>query len=304
MSSLKQTKINISVDLAAFSSAINIGEITPPQQMGEYQHNRNYLLEELNKKKKNQNTYKPCHYFKMIAEYFHSKTGNRATICYKRKNFKEKDLIPSFKVTFESSYTNPLDYTDVEKAVKDLKCLGADLRVSVIHLAIDFVNQQPIKLHEKICRRIKPGKKSTFKEFDTTHYYGYPSSACTLAVYRKTKQLHEKKKIIIPEDICRVEIRMRIPRLKNFVSSLEDVGRFNWLWFYNRHFSFHYPNHKTLGRIGKKQATKKTIWELRDFMVKKIGITPSNFYRDYLRDHSVLATLTIKALDKFRWHSK
>ena len=101
---------------------------------------------------------------------------------------------------------------------------GADFRISEVHLAIDFVNQQNIDLNDRISLRIKPGKKRTFKQIDTIRIYGAPRSACRIEIYDKGHQLRTVKGFNVAEDICRVEVKMKMPGLGNYISSLEQVG--------------------------------------------------------------------------------
>jgi hypothetical protein len=299
MVSIKKVQANPSIDLLSMTTSINVGDIEPPDRIVGYVHRKDIPIGVLHDK--NSNTHELGEKYELLSIYRHQKTGNRATLCSRRK-IEGKHNIPSFKVSFESSYTHPLKYKDVKKAVRKLREMyGAQFRPAEVHLAIDYMLHHPSDLHERICLRLKPGKKRTFDFKGTTHRYGAPSSACRLEIYSKTQQLFSVKNIKVSGSISRVEIRMKIPRLGNFVTSLEDIGDANWSWLYGPHFSFHFPNVRLIDLIGK-EATQKSIWELREMMKEDYGVTPSNFFRDYLKGHRWLSKVTRKALDDYRWN--
>jgi hypothetical protein len=261
--SLSKIKAHVSIDNIALTTSVNIGEVEPPKCFGGYYHVKDIPIKVL--RNKNETTHNLCEKYEKLSEYSHKNSKNRATLCSQRI-INGSHNIPSFKVTFESSYHSPLKYKDAKKAIRYLtKKFGTQFRPSEVHLAIDYVMPYPINLHTRICLRIKPGKKYTFDRKGTTHIYGAPGSACRLVIYDKGQQLLSVKNIKVSGDICRVEIRMKIPRLRNFLTSLEDVGDADWSWPYGPHFSFHFANANLISLIGPK-AKQKSIWQLRDIM--------------------------------------
>ena len=219
MTLFKDLQCGTSIDKYYTSTILNIGEISHPKQMGDYEFDTSYPLWTIHCEDKEKN--KPCKYYETLSIYYHSGSDNRATICHQRKPSGIKHIIPSCMINFESSWFHRLNYVDVEKAIQSLEKLwGAGFRTSEIHLAIDFINPQSINLTQRINYRLKPGKKRTCRDFNTTRYHGAPRSHNLLTTYDKTAQLLEEKRIRISEDVCRIECKMKMKGLNNFITSM------------------------------------------------------------------------------------
>lgn len=300
MVTMKDLSVTLLIDKYSASPVLNIGEISAPKQMGEYEIHREYPISVLHKR--NDEINRPCQSYRFLAVYFHKRNEYRATLCFKRK--RNHYHVPSYFVSFESSHQHPLEYFDVNEAIQDLRrSFKSDLRTSEVHLASDFKNPRNIELNKRICLRIKPGKMQTKNVIETSFYFGAVGSPKRITVYDKAEQLLVKNGVDIDEDTSRVELRIKMKGRDNKlnIKNIEEAGYFDWSIIYNKQFSFHYPNKKLIAKIGN-QAKWMDIWELRDCLKERYGITSSNFYRDYLKEHHWLSSIHKTALKEFRWN--
>jgi len=240
-------------------------------------------------------------YYKYIWKYFNEETGNLLIICNGRK----KKGSPIYLI-FYPHYPNKLTYNEVIAVEEYFKGIGASLRPSVVHLALDLISKSN-NLYDIVKMAIKPGTKGKpldgepFKDYDTSLYFGKPKCANQLVVYDKTRQLLEDKGVKIPDNLCRVEFRIKVPLMENFIRSTDELAHYDWSSIYNRFYSFHHRTYelkKELKAIG--ESWRHPIWELKDIAVNKLHVQ-SNFYRDYLIDHPQLTPLVQRVLAEYRW---
>ena len=244
-----------------------------------------------------------CRKYNLLYHFENPDTNNKLWVCANRKNNQgEKHLLPSAMLSFGSNYFHPLKYEDVSKIVAGLeKKYNVGARISIVHLACDFQHNQKINLHKRVLRSIKAGKKRKPTCIGTTRYFGSPTSSNQIVAYDKILQLNEKKGKKIDGDISRVEIRMDVHRMNNFVASLEEVGSCNWSFLYGKYLSFHHPTNKLKKILGKNDSLLP-VWEMKNIADKRHKIKPSNFYRDYMREHKWFSSALRNALDTYRWN--
>ncbi len=243
--------------------------------------------------------------YKSIAIFYHKTTGNRLRISNMRK--RKHGYVSPLYLIFDSSYSHPLS-CDEAFPVRDhfQQKYNVHLRPTGVHLATDLIGPKNSGLHDVVVRSIKAGKKGAPDHIiNGTLYFGALKSASRVAVYDKTKELWEKKGIPSEVDISRIELRLKITRLGNFVRTLEDLATHDWSFVYPKYFSLHEPNYLLKSKLRrKKKHLLLPIWMLRDLMRKDYGIPPSNFFRDLLKEHSIFAYLVREALDDYRWCPK
>jgi hypothetical protein len=152
-------------------------------------------------------------------------------------------------------------------------------------------------------RAINPKKKQYVELINGTDtlVMGAHGSSHRITTYDKGRQLEEKKKIHIQEDISRIEIRLRPHALSKPFSTINDLRKMGWASpLYGSYFSLDYPLPVLKSLLGKKLASTPT-WNLRELLAGKLGKLPGNFSRDYVREHYRFGPAVRKALAAFKW---
>jgi len=127
-------------------------------------------------------------------------------------------------------------------------------------------------------------------------------SANQLVVYDKTHQLKKEKGILIDEDVCRIELRMSMPQMLNFIMTINELAGYDWSFIYPKYFSLHSIHNDLIAELAViKKDWNKPIWELRNIMEEEYDIWPSNFYKEYLMDHPILTYAIVNALSNYKW---
>lgn len=239
--------------------------------------------------------------YENIVKFKHAENGNRLIVCNKR--IKDAPNASPLYLIFYTEYDHLISYRDVYPVELYFKNSKHSLRISQIHLATDIITYQRTGLYASLIRAIKPGFKRLPSEiYDTSMYFGKANSSNALVVYDKLVELAKEKGKHLPGDVCRVETRLKPPKLFNFVQTIDDLAVQDWSFVYPKYFSLHQLKpklEKGIATIG--IECKKPIWDLRDTMEEKFGITPSNFYRDYLMDHPLFSNPVREALSEYRW---
>jgi len=239
--------------------------------------------------------------YENIVKFQHAESGNRLIVCNKR--IKNAPNASPLYLIFYTDYDQKISYRDAYTVSKHFHQFHVSLRVSQIHLATDLISEQRMDLYHSVIRAIKPGfKRKPSKIYDTSVYFGKAVSSNALIVYDKLVELANEKGIHLPGDVCRVETRLKPPKLFNFVQTIEDLAVQDWSFVFPKYFSFHQlkPDlKKGMESIG--IECRKPIWDLRDIMEERFGIIPSNFYRDYLMDHPLFSDPVREALSDYRW---
>jgi hypothetical protein len=239
--------------------------------------------------------------YENVVKFKHAENGNRLIVCNKR--IKDAPNASPLYLIFYTNYDHIISYSDVHLVVKHFRQFHVNLRVSQIHLATDLISDQRAGLYASVIGAIKPGfKRQPSRIYDTSVYFGKAISSNALIVYDKLVELAKEKGIHLPGDVCRVETRLKPPKLFNFVQTIEDLVVQDWSFVYPKYFSLHQLKpelEKGMESIGIECG--KPIWELRDKMEDRFGIMSSNFYRDYLMDHSSFSGPVRDALSDYRW---
>lgn len=250
-------------------------------------------------------THQICENYKWIAIYFHRRSRNRLRICTgKRRN---SSFIPSLILIFDSSFLQPLLYKDVERVLLSFQQRkGISFSVREVHVAVDLSAPKGTRLYDMIFNSIRAGKKgapSDDYDYKTSKIFGSPRSASQLALYDKWQEQWDRYRIDLREDVVRVEPRLKITQHRGFPfpRSLREIGGMDWSFLHPALFSFHQPTSK-LQTLLNQQELGRPIWELRDLMRERYGVTSSNFYRDCLKDEPRFSKLVAKALAKYRWN--
>ena len=246
--------------------------------------------------------------YENVNRFEHIDTGKFLSIYNVRK--KRFKMISPLYMFFSSDFYHTVTCSDVHEIVKYFKQLNTSLRVSEIHLALDIISTTNGLLYDKIIMALKPGTKrrpndNPKLQHETSKYFGELSSGNQLIVYDKGVQLYEEKKTKIKEDVCRLELRLRMHIMNNFIPSIhtiEELATYDWSFVYPKFYSFHHrckELKQEIKAIG--ENWRQPIWELRDIMEEQYEVYPSNFYRDYLIDHPQLSVSVPKALANYRW---
>jgi hypothetical protein len=250
--------------------------------------------------------------YKSIAFFYHKATGNRLRICSNRK--RKHGYISPLYIIFDSSYEHPLSCDEVFP-VRDYfkEKHNVQFRPSEVHIATDLIGLKNSGLHDLATRSIKAGKKGAPTQIRNGNlYFGGrkttrkterpPVLPVIVVVYDKARELWEVKKIRVPNDITRIEVRLKITRLGNFATTLEELADHDWSFIYPKYFSLLAPTYmlKRKLRHKPKQLLLPT-WLLKKSMRKDYGAWPSNFYRDLLKEHPQLSNLVRQALADYRW---
>jgi hypothetical protein len=254
-------------------------------------------------KKKDQNIIK----YLTVLKFKHVETGNVLIISNQRKG-KYWAASPVY-IIFYPGVSHPITYPDVF-AVQEffLRECGIKLQVSVVHLAVDLVwSKRRKNRYKQILRHLKPGSKKPYqppkrKRFKTGNYFGAPYSSNQLLTYDKGRQLRRIKNIDITGDIFRIEHRLTIPQMNNFIQSIDDLAVLDWSFLYPKYFSFHDLTSDFMIMVNSVgESWRQPIWKLKNIALEKLDIFPSNFYRDCLVDHPRLSDPIRRALAAFRW---
>jgi len=242
--------------------------------------------------------------YEKVVMFENMRNGNSLLICNQRKR-KCHNASPLYLI-FYTSYFHTISYQDVLAVEKffEQHC-SARLRLSQIHLALDIISETEIDLYGKVIRAIKPGKKHKTdleEEYKTSIYFGSSKSSNYLHVYDKAQQMWDVYGLRIEGDVVRIELRLRIPQLKNFIQYTEDLAVWDWSYVYPKYYSFHQPTNTLKRRLRSISLDwSRPIWELRDIMEEEFDVWPSNFYRDCLMDHPLFSAPVQKALSDYRW---
>jgi hypothetical protein len=245
--------------------------------------------------------------YENVNRFEHVDTGKFLTIYNLRKRHK---IISPVYMFFSSEFYHNFTYYDVYGIEKYFKQMNIPLYVSEIHLALDIIKKTQNGLYHKIIMSLKPGSKRRPNnhpklQHETCIYFGELSSGNYLVVYDKGEELRSKYGIAEERDICRIELRMKMHKMNNYMRSIhtiDDLATYDWSFVYGRFYSFHHrckELKQELRDIG--EDWQQPIWDLRDIMLEKCEVYPSNFYRDYLIDHPVLSVKVRKALAEYRW---
>lgn len=242
-----------------------------------------------------------------VMKFKHVETGNVLIISNQRKSIFWA-ASPVYLI-FYPSYFHSITYPDV-LAVEQFfqrEC-GIKLRVSVVHPAVDLVwKKQQENRYKKILRHLKPGSKKPYhppnrKPYRSGNYFGAPYSSNQLLTYDKGRQLRKVKGINVTGDIFRIEPRLNVPKMGNFIQSIDDLAVLDWSFLYPRYFSFHSLTPDFMLKVSfAGESYRQPLWDLRNFAKGKLGIFPSNFYRDCLIDHPRLSDPVREVLATFRW---
>jgi hypothetical protein len=245
--------------------------------------------------------------YEKVVMYENMRNGNSLLICNQRKK-KCYNASPLYLI-FYTSYFHTISYQGVKAVEKFFEqYCSTRLRLSQIHLALDIISATEIDHYEEVIRSIKPGKKPKAdleKEYKTGIYFGSSKSSNYLHVYDKAQQMWDVYGLRIEGDVVRIELRLRIPQLNNFIQYTGDLAVCDWSFVYPKYYSFHQPTNRLKRKLKLHGIDwSRPIWELRDIMEERFGITPSNFYRDYLMDHPSFSDLVRDALSNYRWCRK
>jgi len=237
-----------------------------------------------------------------VIKYKEPNTGNILIICNQRKR-KYWSASPLYLI-FYPSFPHPVQYSHVKAIEKFFweEC-GVKLRTSIVHFAVDLIDENNDGLFLDVIRSIKPGtKRKPYDYYLFSRYFGRPNSRSQLVVYYKSRQLRVVKSIIIPDGRVRVELRLKAPCLFDFPLTVDELAHHNWSFVVPKYYSFHILTSKFMVQVNKAGETwRRPIWLLRNLAEELLGITPSNFYRDCLMEHPKFSKLVRNALDNFRW---
>lgn len=237
-----------------------------------------------------------------VIKYKEPNTGNVLIICNQRKG-KYWAASPLYLI-FYPSFPHPVQYSHV-KAIEQFfyeEC-GVKLRISVVHLAVDLIDEGNERLFLEVLRSIKPGtKRKPYDYYPFSRYFGHPQSNNQLVVYDKSRQLRVVKGVMIPEGRVRVESRLKAPSLFDFPLTVDELAIYDWSSLMPRYFSFHILSSKFMLQANMAGETwRRPIWRLRELAGDLFGITPSNFYRDCLMEHPTFSDPVRAILAAYRW---
>jgi hypothetical protein len=243
--------------------------------------------------------------YEKVIKFKHEKTGNSLIICHMRKK-RFKRATPLYLI-FYTNYYNKITYQDVIEISQFFHQMSIPLRISEVHIALDIISKNKIGLYDKIIMALKPGTKRQPNQnnklrFDDSLYFGDLRSGNQLIVYDKATHLLVKKDIQLDEGVVRLELRMRMHKMNNFIRTIEELRDQDWSFIYPKYYSFHFRSSKlkkNIKAIG--EDWRQPIWELRDIMLREHEVWPSNFYKHYLIDHPQLSVSIPKALSGYRW---
>ena len=242
-----------------------------------------------------------------VMKFKHVETGNVLIISNQRKN--KYWAASPVHLIFYPGVSHPITHPDVS-AVEQffLRECGVKLQISMVHPAVDLVWEKRRKnRYKKILRHLKPGSKKPYKPpkvkpFKSGNYFGAPYSSNQLLTYDKARQLRKVKGIDITGDIFRIEPRLKIPQMNNFIQSIDDLAVLDWSFLYPKYFSFHDLTSDFMLNVNfAHESWRRPIWELKNIAEEKLGISSSNFYRDCLVDYPRLSDPVRQALTTFRW---
>ena len=305
----KTMKVEISIDKLALSTRSRFDIRYPYKKIPKFKFT-NYVVKngkpgkDFDKeKKKNRNIIK----YLTIMKFKHVETGNVLIIFNQRKS-KYWAASPIYLI-FYPSVSHPITYPDVfcVEQFFQREC-GIKLQVSVVHPAVDLVWKTRRKnRYQQTLRFLKPGSKKPYqpprmKPFKTGNYFGAPYSSNQLLTYDKARQLRNAKGVDITGDIFRIEPRLKIPQMNNFIQSIDDLAVLDWSFLYPKYFSFHDLTSDFMLKVNfAHESWRRPIWELKNIAEEKLSISSSNFYRDCLTDHPRLSDPIREALAAFRW---
>jgi hypothetical protein len=90
--------------------------------------------------------------------------------------------------------------------------------------------------------------------------------------------------------------------MNNFIQSIDDLAVQDWSFLYPKYFSFHSLTSDFKQKIDiAGESYRHPIWRLKNIAKEKLGIFPSNFYRDCLVDYPRLSDPVRAALATYRW---
>jgi len=239
--------------------------------------------------------------YRSIGVFHHQTTGNRLRICNQRK--KHPYISPLFLI-FDSSYKYRISGEEVFPVQEYfLQQHNLHLRPSEIHLAVDIAAPKGSGIHDIVGRSIRAGKKGAPDHIEVdTLYFGKLNSPSMVVVYNKAQHLRQMKGLTVPTDLSRIELKLKIPRLGNFLATLDDSAVQDWSFVYPKYFSLHQPNHRLRGKLrDQPKRLLLPLWVLKQVMEEEYGVWPSNFYARYLEDHPRLSAPVRQALSRYRW---
>ena len=242
-----------------------------------------------------------------VMKFKHVETGNVLIISNQRKSIFWA-ASPVYLI-FYPGFFHHITYPDV-LAVEQFfqrEC-GIKLRVSVVHPAVDLLwKKQQKNRYKKILRHLKPGSKKPYqppnrKPYRSGNYFGKTYSSNQLLTYDKGRQLRKMKKIDVSGDIFRIEPRLKVPKMNNFIQSIDDLAVQDWSFLSPKYFSFHSltPDFKRKVKLAG-ESYRQPIWKLKNLAEEKLDIFPSNFYRDCLVDYPRLSDPVREVLATYRW---
>ena len=305
MKSSAKITARVSLDRVRLSCFSEDGYVPLARNLGEYSRvGKPKPIDKSQARNPARKKHEVCENFKVIFNYFHDVSGNKLRICTGRR--RSASYAPSLILIFDSSYSQTLLYKDVESALSSFqKFEGISFRVTEVHVAVDLSAPIGTGLYEMISKSIRAGKKgkpSDKYKYETSRIFGSPRSATQLSLYDKARDQWDKYGIDLKEDVVRIESRLlKIGHFKGFPRSLKEIGKMNWAFLHPAFFSFHRPTRK-LKHLLNKQELNFPIWELRDLVMERFGITSSNFYRDYVRDEKRFSIPVVKALARYQWN--
>jgi len=303
MNSLKDLKVNASIDGLSLSCSPRSGDVFLSDTIGDYHKidgfKKNFQLDQNLKK-----IDKRCKHYSWRLVFEHQSSKNLLWICNDR--ITKRHLIPPLYLHFFSSYHSPLRFHEVKDALSSLeKDQGYNFRISKTDVAIDLIHPQRINLHRKVLNAINIKKKQKIEEIKGTTktlVIGSPRSSNRIIVYDKRQQLMETKDITVPEDISRIEIRLKSHALNNTIQTIDDLQQKAWAsGLYGRYFSLDHPLPQLKELLGKRLASKP-IWKLKSILASKFGSVPNNFHRDYIRETKGFGPAVRNALAEFLWN--
>lgn len=245
-----------------------------------------------------------CNYKKVVK--YKKRNGNLLFIFNLRKKRKGCAFIAPLYVVFLTGYYNKINYQDVYDIEQFfMKICNTRFRISKVDLALDIISKKQINLYEKVIRTVKPGGRQRYPSRIEPNgiYFGIVKGRWILIIYDKTKQMKEKHGIDIDSDVTRAELRLKVPQLKNFVLTIDDLATYDWSDIYGKYYSFHRikPGLKSQLR-SINEPWRQPLWDIRDIMENRFNKTHSNFYRDCLTDHPMAGAIRT-ALANFKWGS-
>jgi len=302
-------KVAVSIDKLALSTRSRFNICYPYKEIPNFKFS-NYVVKNgkpgqnyKKEKKKDRNIIK----YLTVMKFKHVETGNILIISNQRKG-KYWAASPVYLI-FYPGVSHPITYADVISVQQFfLRECGIKLQVSVVHLAVDLVwKKRRESRYKQILRHLKPGSKKPYqppnkKPYKSGNYFGTPYSSNQLLTYDKARQLRKVKGIEVTGDIFRIEHRLNIPQMNNFIQSSDDLAVRDWSFIYPNYFSLHDLASDFMLKVNfAGESWRQPIWELKNIALEKLDIFPSNFYRDCLVDHSRLSDPVRRALATYRW---